>query len=165
MAYDISVTKHGVFFPSKILAENGGEHIFDVKLTANMDNGTIIGRSATWATDEFDVYTQAAAPASFAGKIMGQAANGNFYVEVVTPADALVIYNSEILPRDDEDLSQIPMFYNALGDVVQAIGLHKGDIFELSAEGFTTKPVTTSIGKAVSVSATTSTLGKLVIGN
>ena len=53
MAYDISVTKHGVFFPSKILAENGGEHIFDVKLTAAMDNGTIIGRSDGWATNEF----------------------------------------------------------------------------------------------------------------
>ncbi len=164
MAYDISVTKHGVFFPSKILAENGGEHIFDVKLTAAMDNGTIIGRSDGWATNEFDVYTQAAASASFAGKIRGQAANGNWYVEVTTPADALVIYNSEILPRDDEDLSQISMFYNALGDVVQAIGLHKGDIGEFSAECFTTTPTSASVGKAVTASSATSTLGKLVIG-
>lgn len=163
MAYDISVTKHGVFFPSKILAENGGEHIFDVKLTANMDNGTIIGRSGSWATGEFDVYTQAAASASFAGVIQAQAANGNWYVEVTTPADALAIYNSEILPRDDEDLSQISMFYNASGDVVQALGLHKGDIFELSDEGFTTTPTAASIGKSVSVSSTTATVGKLVI--
>lgn len=165
MAYDINVTKHAVFFPSKILAENGGEHIFDVKLTSNMDNGTIIGRSTTWATGEFDVYTQAAAPNGVAGIIQAQAANGNWYIEVTAANGALVLYNSEILPRDDRDLSQISMYYNASGDVVQAIELHKGDIFELSAEGFTTTPVSTSVGKAVSVSATTATLGKLVIGS
>ena len=166
MAYDINVTKHGVVFPSKVLAENGGEHIFDVKLTASMDNGCVISRSATWASGEFDVYTQAAAPNGFAGKIMGQAANGNWYVEVVTPADALVIYNSEILPRDDEDLSQISMFYNSVANevVVPGIGLHKGDIGEFSKECFTTTPTSTSIGKAVTVSSATATLGKLVIG-
>lgn len=165
MAYDINVTKHGVVFPSKVLAENGGEHIFDVKLTAAMDNGCVISRSATWASGEFDVYTQAAAPNGFAGKIMGQAANGNWYVEVTTAANALVIYNSEILPRDDEDLSQISMFYNKNGDVVQAIETHRGDIFEFSKECFTTTPTSTSIGKAVSVSSATATLGKLVIGS
>lgn len=163
--YDINVTKHGVVFPSKVLAENGGEHIFNVKLTASMDNGTIIGRSNTWSNGEFDVYDQAAAPNGFAGKIMAQAANGNWYVEVTTAANALVVYNSEILPRDDEDLSQISMFYNGTGETVQAIETHRGDIFEFSKECFTTTPTTTSIGKAVSVSSATATLGKLVIGS
>ena len=163
--YDINVTKHGVVFPSKVLAENGGEHIFNVKLTANMDNGTIIGRSNSWSNGEFDVYDQAAAPNGFAGKIMAQAANGNWYVEVTTAANALVVYNSEILPRDDEDLSQISMFYNGAGEMAQAIETHRGDIFEFSKECFTTTPTSTSIGKAVSVSATTATLGKLVIGS
>lgn len=164
MAYDINVTKHGVVFPSKVLAENGGEHIFDVKLTAAMDNGCVISRSSTWASGEFDVYTQAAAPNGFAGLIQAQAANGNWYVEITAPNGGLVIYNSEILPRDDEDLSQISMFYNANGDVVQAIETHRGDIFEFSAECFTTTPTSTSIGKAVTVSSATATLGKLVIG-
>ena len=167
MSYSISVAKRGVFFPSKILAENGGEHFYNIKLTSDMDNGTIIGRSNAWSTGEFDVYDQAAAPNGFAGKIMGQAANGNWYVEVVTPADALVIYNSEILPRDDEDLSQISMFYNSVVNevVVPGIGLHKGDIGEFSKECFTTTPTTASIGKAVSVSSATATLGKLVIAS
>ena len=32
-------------------------------------------------------------------------------------------------------------FYNASGDIVRAYELYKGDIFELSAEGFTGTPV------------------------
>jgi hypothetical protein len=59
------------------------------------------------------------------------------------------------------------MFYNSVTNevVVPGIALHKGDIGEFSKECFTTTPTSTSIGKAVSVSSATATLGKLVIGS
>lgn len=161
MAISYSIDTHAVCFPSKVLAGHGGEHIYNITLTADMDNGTIVGRG-DWA--DFDEYTQAAAPTTFAGKIVDQAANGNYYVEVVTPAEAILIYEvPEIAENYNAKFSDYANFYNPSGATVRGYGLHVGDIFELSAAGFTTTPDSSSIGQAVSVSADTDTLGKLVI--
>lgn len=159
MAYDINTTLHGVFFPSKILGGNGGEHILDMVCQANYDNGAIVGVGQYVS---FDNYKTAAAGNTFAGKIVDQAANGNWYVQIDVPADCVVIYDSEILPRTDRDLSRLAMFYNKKDDVVKGMMLHKYDIGEFSSACFTTTPTTASIGKTVTANATT---GKLVIGN
>lgn len=160
MAYKMTIEKHAYAFQSKLLAGNGGEHIYNLLLSADRDNGTIRGKG-DWV--EFDLYQEAAAPNGFAGKIVGQAADGNYYVEVTAAADALLILEVPELPIDyDARFTDPKNFYNKSGDTVRAYALHKGDIFEISAEGFTTTPVATSIGKSVTANATS---GKLVIGS
>lgn len=160
MAYKMTIEKHAYAFQSKLLAGNGGEHIYNLLLSADRDNGTIRGKG-DWI--EFDLYEEAAAPTAFAGKIVGQAADGNYYVEVTNAADALFICTVPDVNIDyDPRFSDVRNFYNKSGDVVRAYTLHKGDIFEISDLGFTTTPTATSIGKAVSANATS---GKLIIAS
>ena len=163
MAISYNIQKHAYAFQSKLLAANGGNHIYNIRLTSDMDNGTIIGKG-DWVA--FDEYEQDSADGSFAGRIVDQAANGNWYVEVIEPADNLLVLEvPELKVPDYKEFTDPKNFYNKTGDVVRAYALSKGDIFEISAEGFTTTPSATSIGKDVSVSAATATLGKLVIAS
>lgn len=152
MAYNRpNVTKHAVCFPSKVLAGSMGAHIYNITLNTAADNGNIIGRGA-W--NSFDNYAEAACPNGFAGKIVDQAKNGNWYVEVTAVpegAEALLVYNSPIVPYESpRELADPSNFYNAAGEVVKAYVLTLGDIFEVSAEAFTGTPVK---NKAVSVTA------------
>ena len=148
MAYNMTIDKHAYAFQSKLLAGNGGEHIYNILLSADRDNGVIRGRG-NWV--DFDRYAEAAAPAGFAAKIVGQA------------ADAVLILEVPEIPIDyDTRFTDPKNFYNKSGSTVRGYGLHKGDIFEISAEGFTTTPTSASIGKAVSANATS---GKLVIAS
>ena len=160
MAYRMTIEKHAYAFQTKLLAGNGGEHIYNLLLSADRDNGTIRGRG-DWV--DFDLYAEAAAPTAFAGKIVGQAADGNYYVEVTNAADALLICTVPEVNIDyDPRFSDVRNFFNKSGDVVRAYALHKGDIFEVSDLAFTTTPTSTSIGKAVSANATS---GKLIIAS
>ena len=152
MAYEKpSVTKHAVMFPSRVLAGYGGEHQYNITLTTAADNGNLIGRGA-W--NSFDNYTEAACPAGLTGKIVDQAANGNWYVEVTavpSTGEALLVYNSPIIPYESpRELADLSNFYNAANEVVKAYTLTVGDIFEVSAEAFSGTPVK---NKAVSVSS------------
>ena len=152
MAYETpNMTKHAVCFPSKVLAGNMGAHIYNITLGTAADNGNIIGRGA-W--NSFDNYAEAACPNGFAGKIVAQAANGNWYVEVTavpSGAEALLVYNSPILPYESpREFADLANFYNAAGEVVKAYVLTLGDIFEVSAAAFSGTPV---VNKAVSVSS------------
>lgn len=134
--YSITAT-HNEAFPSKLLAASGGEHIFDILLTANHDNGVIVGRGNYV---KLGTYQEATAPANFAGIIREQAANGNWYVEVTVPDGALWILMPEISPYGISQLENPKAWYNASGDTVKGYELHKGDIFEMSAEGFNGTP-------------------------
>lgn len=68
MAYETpNMTKHAICFPSKVLADYMGAHIFNITLGTAADNGNIIGRGA-W--NSFDNYAEAACPNGFAGKIV-----------------------------------------------------------------------------------------------
>ena len=149
MAIDISTNTHAVAFPSRLVAGYGGGHIFDIQLTSAADNGNIVGRGNYI---KLGTYAEAAAAGSgtgaFAGKIVEQAANGNWYVEVTAETDALFVYMPQISPYTGGKLKDPKLFYNATGDVVKGYSLHKGDIFEVSAAGFTGTPV---VGKTVSV--------------
>ena len=88
----MTIAKHAVAFPSKVLARDGGKHIYNIQLaeaaSAYVDNGWFVGKGDFI---ELDLY-KAVAPTSFEGKVVGKANNGNFYVEVVTPGDALFVY-------------------------------------------------------------------------
>ena len=136
MAVDYSVNKHATAGVSKLLATYGGAHIYNVTLSTAADNGNIIGRGAMVSLDNY----AEAAPTSFSGKVVWQAANGNWYVEVLAAENALLVYNVPMNPYEEGPLSDEKLFYNAAGDVVRAHELKLGDIFEVSAEAFSGTP-------------------------
>lgn len=137
------VFTHNEAFPSRLLAANGGGHIFDIELTADHDNGELVGRGDYI---KLGTYKEAAAP-TFAGKIVEQAANGNWYVEVTEATEALWILMPEITPYDIPQTENPKAWVNKTGDVVKGYSLVKGDIFEMSVEGFQGTP---AVGKTVS---------------
>ena len=138
------VFTHNEAFPSRLLAANGGGHIFDIELTADHDNGELVGRGDYI---KLGTYKETTAPV-FAGKIVEQAANGNWYVEVTAATEALWILMPEITPYDTIPQTQNPKAWvNKEGDVVKGYSLVKGDIFEMSTEGFQGTP---AVGATVS---------------
>lgn len=142
MAYGtIQMTKHAVAFPSKVLAGSMGAHIYNITLTSDCDQGGVIGRG-NWLS--FDNYAEAAAPAGITGKIVDRAANGNWYVEITAVpanAEALIVYNSPIIPYESpRELADLSNFYNAATEVCKGYVCTIGDIWEVSAEGFTGIP-------------------------
>lgn len=150
-----TIAKHIYGFPSKIVSAYGGGHIYNIKLTADTDNCTLVGRGA-WAG--FDEYTQAAAPNTFAGIIRQQAANGNWYIEVTAATEALFVYDAPVIAEDyNKKFSLEENFYNEQGKTVKAYSLVKGDIFEVSALGFNGTP---AANKTVTFAN-----GKYVVGN
>lgn len=147
MAIKFTIEKHAYCFPTKVLAGNGGEHILNIELTSDADNGSIVSAGDY---KSFDNYVEAAAPAGYEAKIVDVAADGNFYVEVVNPADAILVCEVVDNPYTNYDsrFKSDKNFYNAAGDVVRGYVLHKHDIYELSAEGFEGTP---AVGKTVTI--------------
>lgn len=130
-------SNHCVAWPSKLVAQNGGEHIYNIELETNTDNGNLVARGDFI---DLDLYKEAAVT-EFEGVIQKQAANGHWYVEVVTPGDALFVYMQPFIAEDwTNSFKKESNWFNAAGDVVRGYALHVGDVFEVSAEGFTGTP-------------------------
>lgn len=153
---DFAITfTHNEAFPSKLLAASGGGHIYDIQLTADHDNGVLVGRGSYI---KLGTYQETTAPNTFAGIIREQAANGNWYVEVTAATEALWILMPEISPYEAIPETVNPKAWvNKAGDTVKGYSLTKGDIFEMSAEGFTGIP---AVNKSVTFAS-----GKYVVGN
>lgn len=147
MAIKFTIENHAYAFPTKVLAGNGGEHILNIELTSDADNGCIVSAGDY---KSFDNYVEAEAPADYEAKIVDVAADGNFYVEVVNPSDAILVYEVPVIAEQNYDsrFKAIKNFYNLKGDVVRGYVLHKHDIYELSEEGFTGTP---EVGKTVTI--------------
>ena len=146
MVVNYTISQHAVCFPSKVLSALGGKHIFNVQLTNPADNGNLIARNE-WLS--LDLYSEKAAT-SFSGIVREQAANGNYYVEVVDPSDCLLICNIDDHAEEwTNNWKKESNAYNAAGDIVRCYELAKGDIFELSAAGFTATP---TVGDSVTLS-------------
>ena len=133
----ITIAKHAVAFPSKVLASKGGKHIFNIQLAEAsekfVDNGWFVARNAFI---ELDLYS-AKAPTTFDGKVVGVAANGNYYVEVVDPGDALFVYNVPMIEETyNNTFKKESNYTNAPKQVVRTYELAVGDILEISADGF-----------------------------
>lgn len=153
MAIKYSIDKHAVAFPSKLVAQNGGEHIYNIQLTTAADNGNFVAKGAFL---DLDLYEEAAVT-TFEGTIVKQAANSHWYVEVTNPGDALFVYMQAFIAEDFTNRFKAESnFYNEAGEVVRGYALHKGDIVEISEEGFEGTPVA---GATVSVANK-----KLVVG-
>lgn len=137
MAINYNIEKHATGFPSKVLAQEGGKHIYNVKITTDTDNGNFVARGDYLSLDlyeEKDVET-------FTGIVREKAGNGNWYVEVVTPGDALFVYNKPLIAEEwTNSFKKESNFYNVAGEVVRAYELAVGDMLEISAEGFSGTP-------------------------
>ena len=147
MAIKFEIEKHAYCFPTKVLAGNGGAHLLNIELTADADNGSIV---SVGDYKSFDNYVEGTAPATYEAKIVDVAANGNFYVQVVEPADAVLICEVPVMTMGNYDsrFKDPKNFYNAAGDVVRGYCLSKLDVYELSAEGFDGTP---EVGKTVTI--------------
>ena len=138
MAIKYNIEKHATAFPSKVLAHEGGAHIFNIELTAACDNGNIV-RKGEWLS--LDLYGEAAA-STMKGIIRQQATNGNWYVEITeNPDHELFVYQVPMIAEEwTNSFKKESNFYNEAGDVVRAYDLVAGDIVEVSALGFTGAP-------------------------
>ena len=144
-------TKHAVAGSTRLAATTatGGHGIVDLKISLDLDNGSIIGKGALVAGQVYNM----AAPTTFTGKIIDKAANGNWYVEVTSAENAYLVLTTPITYYDfTTAMRDENTFYNANGDIVRAYPLFVGDVFELSAEGFDGTPVKNA---TVGVDATT----------
>ena len=133
----VNIAKHCVAFPSKVLARDGGKHIFNIQLAEAadkfVDNGWFVGKGDFI---ELDLY-KAAAPTSFEGKVVGIAPNGNYYVEVKSAENALFVYQVPMIEETyNNTFKKESNYTNAPTQVVRSYELAVGDIVEISADGF-----------------------------
>ena len=133
----MTIAKHAVAFPSKVLARDGGKHIYNIQLAEAadkfVDNGWFVGKGDFI---ELDLY-KAATPTSFEGTVVGVAANGNFYVEVKSAENALFVYQVPMIEETyNNNFKKESNYTNAPTQVVRSYELAVGDIVEISKEGF-----------------------------
>ena len=133
----VNIAKHCVAFPSKVLARDGGKHIFNIQLAEAadkfVDNGWFVSKDKFI---ELDLYS-AKAPTSFGGKVVGIAPNGNYYVEVKSAENALFVYQVPMIEETyNNTFKKESNYTNAPTQVVRSYELAVGDIVEISADGF-----------------------------
>lgn len=152
MAIKYTLEQHHVCFPTKVLSDKVG-HVLNMVIEKDTDNGTVCGKGDYVS---FDQYKVADAPSTFEGKILEQAADGNWYVEVtkIDPnAPAILIYEvPEIAETYNSEFTKTSNFYNAATSTrtktVRGFILNVADVYELSADAFDGTP---EAGKKVTV--------------
>ena len=139
MTIGYSIAKHAVANPSNVLAAEGGEHIYNIKLSSDTDNGNLIAVDFTnWIS--FDLFGEAAVT-KFEGTIVQKMPNGNWLVLVTDPGDACLVYQAPIAAEEwTNSWKRESNMYNAKDSIVRCYKLHEGDRFEVSALGFTGTP-------------------------
>ena len=139
MAYmhvNFAVTEHGIGYPANVLAQEYGEHILNVKLATDTDNGMLVAADVASAWPEFDVFDETAVT-SFAGIVEQQMQDGTWLVCVTDPGDALFVYQKPLTPYESpRELTQEKAFYNKAGDIVRCYKLAKFDRIAVSAKNF-----------------------------
>lgn len=154
MAVDIKTGTHAWGAPSKVLASEGGKHIYNIEISDDVDNANFVAKGDFIS---LDLYEQDEAT-TFEGLIVDIAADGNYYVEVTNPGDALFVYTVPMSPYTQKKLSDETVFYNAEGEVARAYELAVGDIIEISKEGFEGTP---AVGSEITgITGTKATIGE-----
>ena len=139
MSINWSVDQHGTGLPANTLASEYGNHIMNVKLTSDTDNGMLVSIDTSKQVS-FDVFEEKAVT-SFEGTILQQNQDGTWLVLVTDPGDALFVYQLPLNPHDEsrEFLKESAM-YNAEGDIIRAYVLSKYDRISVSEENFNGTP-------------------------
>lgn len=137
MAIAYTIAKHAWVYPSNMLASKGGKHIYNILLTADMDNGTIVARNTY---KELDVYDHKAST-GVAAVVRDQANNGNYVVEITAPGDGIMLYSEPVIAEEfNREFMDEENFFNESGDVVKGYELAVGDRVEVSLAGFDDEP-------------------------
>ena len=124
----ITGTEHVVAESSRLKATTAG-HIYDLKVTKDTDNGTIV---------------------CVGNHVEGQVFEAKAYVAGEKP---FLILTSPLAYNGKKSWSDEKYFFNAEGEIARAYELHVDDIFTVSAEAFVGTPV---VGQFVDASYTLS---------
>lgn len=145
MAIKFTIEKHHVCFPTKVLSGQVGRTL-NMVIKTNTDNGTVVGKGAYVS---FDQYETAAAPSTFEGEILEQAADGNWYVEVKkidVNEPAILIYEVPVIAEQNYDsrFKALSNFFNEASSTrtktVRGYVLNVTDVYELSEDAFEGTP-------------------------
>lgn len=141
MSYTAQFTEYPVAEISKLLATNYGAHIFNVTPDDTLWNGALITKGDMISFDNYEEGD--ASDSTINAKIVWKASNGLYYVEILEDTDVLFVCNVPITPFDNLKKYQDRKYFcikAADGDVARAHQLKAGDIFGLSASGFSGTP-------------------------
>lgn len=145
MAIKFTIEKHHVCFPTKVLSGQVGRTL-NMVIKTDTDNGTVVGKGAYVS---FDQYETAAAPSTFEGEILEQAADGNWYVEVKkvdANEPAILIYEVPVIAEQNYDsrFKALSNFFNEASSTrtktVRGYVLNVTDVYELSEDAFEGTP-------------------------
>ena len=137
MAIKYTIEQHASAYPSLMLAQNGGKHIYSLLLDKDADNGQVVAKNEWQGHQYYSVKDST----GVAGIILEQAENGNWYVEITEPGDGLFIYQVPMIAEEfTRSFQKESNFYNEAGDIVRGYEMAKGDIVEVSALGFDGTP-------------------------
>lgn len=146
MAVKKSYARHAVAFPTKVLAAEGGEHILNVVMDKDRDNGEIVEINDYVDIDRYSVQDTTKAE----GVVRHLPNNGNVWIEITSDVEVVFVYavpnNPYASTRAEKDDHY---FYNAKDDVVRGYILHKRDIVEESMENFTGFDTLPAVGDKV----------------
>lgn len=144
MAYmhvNYAVSKHGTGYPANVLAQEYGEHILNIKLASDTDNGMLVAADVSKVWPEFDVFDEAAVT-TFEGVVQQQMPDGTWLVCVTDPGDALFVYQKPLTPYESpRELTREEAFFNKEGDIVRCYKLAKFDRVSISEDNFNGTPV------------------------
>lgn len=133
-----SIEQHASAYPSLMLAQNGGKHIYSLLLDKDADNGQVVAKDA-WQGHQ---YYSVKESTGVEGIILDQAENGNWYVEITAEGDGLFIYQVPMIAEEwTKTFQKESNFYNEAGEIVRGYEMAKGDIVEVSELGFVGTPV------------------------
>lgn len=140
MAIKFELSKFPVAFPAKVLSREGGAHMFSLQHTEDLWNGAVVAKGEYVSLDLY----KAAEATKINAKVVGQAANGNYYVEITkdSPAsEALIVYNPPVIEEQYNKSFQLEAnFYIPATMEARAYSVREGDIWELSEAAFSQKP-------------------------
>lgn len=138
MAIKVNIEKHAWAYPSLMLATNGGKHVYSLELDKDADNGQVVAKG-DWKGQQYYGVKESTGVTAV---VLEQAANGNWYVEITEPGDGIFIYVPPVIEEEySREYQKESNFYNEKGDIVRGYEMAKGDIVEVSAEGFEGIPV------------------------
>lgn len=138
MSIDIRKGTHKWGFLSKVAsAQTGSPHIYNITLAADHDNFDLVLKGAWKAFDNYNEDTTGSI--SFTGVVQDKAADGTWYVEVVS-TNALLVYNSPVSPYAEKEFQDESLFFNKQGETAEGFSLIAGDIISVSESAFSSAP-------------------------
>lgn len=140
MAIKLNIEKFPVAYPSKVIAREGGAHMYSLQHTDDAWNGAVVAKGDYVSLDLYKAKDAVRVNA----KIVDVAANGNFYVEIqedIPATEALIVYNPPVIEEEYSNAFKVESnFYIPKEMEERAYPLREGDIWELSKEAFTGAP-------------------------